>query len=657
MKKPFKLFTLFLLVCLIVLSVPLSVSATATYPQNNQISNVSYEDKDPKHINPDLKDKPRKLKKQKPIKFGINNDKDNKDNYIECFGGAVITYNYKPSNNNSASEYRKIFYLYDEYGNVYSKEYKNANAKSTDSNYTVINHSNKFDLQRVLNKTRNGGNLSINFYNKADKSANKMFLSYGSFRIFKNTTLNSPDKTATIQKQPNYVNHFLFINTDDTASKTLRGEYSGDGNINIKNIKFDMKKGNSEIGKFLHASEIHIENCTFQNGMFNCHVFEFSCVKDSTITDCTFSNFLYVYNNDENITKIQGENKILSPATFRNILNDKEISDRAKYAKYELIQIESTEYGASPYGLYQHKYLTAYNTSDNIEITNCSFSNCIRAIGNHSLPDYYDLYSETERASARQTNITIQDCSFYNYYDAAIQLQGFQNSTVKNNYFCVDNKEITTSKQCVEVASANNNINLELKLSSLSKLIENGQVKYRICFFGINSADGYILCYQDKTTKKWASEYIPNSKLTTNSKGQCFYNFVPKSNAVAYSVRAYKKLGSHVARTYYASNPGLLVSKIPYAPTQLSATAKKGSVVLKWKATTDSPSSTSMRILRKDGNGAYQHIDTISSKNSSYTDNTVEAGKKYTYMIEQTRSSNGYNYYGWHSAQKTVTAI
>ncbi|MGN1458173.1 MAG: hypothetical protein ACI4XP_09530 [Acutalibacteraceae bacterium] len=625
MKKTFKLLTLLLLVCSIVLSVPLSVSAATTTSSSNQVTFTNYK-KGTKSI----------------VKFGINNN-----NYIECFGGAVITYNYKPANNNSASEYRKIFYLYDKYGNVYAKEYKNANAKSTDSNYSAIKHSNKFDLQSILNKTKNGGSLVINFYNKADKSANKMFFSYGSFRIFKNTTLNSPDKTATIQKRTDYVNRFLFINTDDAASKTLSDKYAGDGNISIKNIKFDMKKGNSEIGKFLHASKINIENCTFQNGMFDCHVFELSCVKDSKVTGCKFSDFLYVYGIDDGMKNDSSIKKghVLSPSSFKNLLNKSE-----NYAKHELIQVESTEKGASPYGLYKADYLTADNISKDIEISNCSFSNCIRAIGTHHTPDNIN-------SSKRQTNINIHDCSFYNYYDSAIQFQGFQNSTVKNNYFCIDNKAITTSKQCVEVASTNNNINHYLKLSSLSKLIENGQVKYRLCFFGINSADGYILCYQDKTTKKWASEYIPNSQITSNSSGQCFYNFVPKSNAVAYSVRAYKKLGSHVARTYYSSNPGLLVSKIPYAPTQLSATAKKGSVVLKWKATTDSPSSTSMRILRKDGNGAYKCIKVISSKNSSYTDNTVVAGKKYTYMIEQTRSSNGYNYYGWHSAQKTVTAI
>lgn len=615
MKKVFKYSTLLLLIFSIIFSIPVLVSVNAANSDADQVTFNNYGKNTTSKIN-----------------FGIT-----KNNYIECFGGAVITYKYISSDKTN-SEYKKIFYLYDKYGNVYSKEYKNSNAKSTDSN-CIINYSNKFDLQSILNKTgNNNGSLVINFYNADNKNVNKMFLANGCFRIFKNTTLNSPDKTAVIQKKKDC---FLFINTDDDASKKINGMYAGDGNIRIKNIKFDMKKMNSEIGKFLHARNINIENCTFQNGKYNCHVFELSCVKDSKITGCIFSDFLYVYNDDENLKTKRG-NK-LSPSTFKNVLNNSQ-----QYAKYELIQIESTERGASPYGQYKDKYLTANNISENIEISNCRFLNCIRAVGTHA-NDKNNKY--------RQKKVTIKDCSFYNYYDAAIHLQGFQDSTVKNNYFCVDNKKIKTSKQYVEVASNNNNINLELKLSSLSKIIENGKVKYRICFFDIKSADGYILCYQDKTTKKWYYEYISNSQITTNNKGQCFYNFIPKSNAVAYSVRAYKKFGNHTARTYYSLNPGLSVSKIPYAPTQFSASAKKGSVSLNWKATTDLPSSTSIRILRKENNGNYKCIKEISSKNSSYTDKTVVAGKKYTYMIEQIRKSNGYNYYGCYSAQKTVKVI
>jgi len=112
------------------------------------------------------------------------------------------------------------------------------------------------------------------------------------------------------------------------------------------------------------------------------------------------------------------------------------------------------------------------------------------------------------------------------------------------------------------------------------------------------------------------------------------------------SVANGKIFGTGAYETILSTTKGLLP---PVAPVMQSAEYKTDHVELLWQDTSDNENQ--FRIFRSDGMLLkYKHIATVNSGQVSYSDDNVEAGKTYTYMVQ------AYNYYG-ESAYSNVLSV
>ncbi len=560
-----------------------------------------------------------------------------KDNYLECEPGAVITFRY--SEPGKEDKYEKIFY-YNNGGTPFKKTFTRSNAKLNDSD-GVTEYGNEFDLQRVLDNCINeveGSKLTINFYympeNNPNKNCDYQYKIYGTFRVYSNTSLCAPDKNIIIKKEKRKNENklpYTFINTDDNASKKLTQKFGGSGNITLNNIKFNLSNGYSEIGKFIQASNINILNCEFFNGIYNCHVFELACVKDSKVENCIFRDLLY---NDDK--KIQ---RNLTPSEFKaGIESDKE--DEKISPNYEAVQIECSYLKNFPYGFFSEKYsIDKSNLSENVVVKGCVFKNVIRGIGNHS--------------GEAGKNITVTDNAFIDYYDKAVNINGYSDFNFNNNFFLIkdeDLKKAGTSHQHNEVS--NIEIQNYVDVTSLTKISAK---QYQLWFKKYGEATSYDLYYYDIDGK--AHPYTRSDVLwikNSNDTYRCV--FTPVEGATKYRLFANKNVtklldkGVFVPDSNKCEREDASVSEIPFAPTNAVANRTKTSVTIKWDK-----DKCKTCDFNKYGNDYYliERTDSkkttvkkwVSANKTSYTDNDAKFGETYTYEVTRVHKCTYKNYY------------
>ena len=215
----------------------------------------------------------------------------------------------------------------------------------------------------------------------------------GFFRVYGNTTVNGNECTL-VKTNSNPV----FINFDNSNTNTQA--YNGSSNITIKNMNVNCSNNKKYYRNgFMyaaHAEKLTISNIDVKNALYDGHAFQITAMNDVVIEKSTFTDCLYYAIKDKN-GKITGYGKYNRKdlKQYHEIDNGKYGNNRSKdeqeisknlFSK-EIIQIEpdykETDNGKT-FALPTIKMSNDGTVSKNVTIRYCTFSNVMRAIGNHS---------------------------------------------------------------------------------------------------------------------------------------------------------------------------------------------------------------------------------------------------------------------------------
>ncbi len=303
---------------------------------------------------------------------------------------------------------------------------------------TTITGRGDFDLQQIFEK-------NCDFVNgRRDANAEKRYLvvkfSKGIydinnfFRIYSNTKIYGHDGFGTdisdgvvLNKKNNKV---IFITFDDRSRNVKR--YSGFRNISIESLTVNCNEGNkyyaSSVLYAAHGRNLKIYDLTVKNGLA-CHAFQLTGIENSKITDCIFENVNYINYNG---SYVQFSGNYASEKRMTEV--DEENNKFSGMFTKEVIQIE-TDF-SDIWGAYKDKCKTTYacptcrmsnddTSCNNITISGCTFTNVVRAIGNH-----------TSRGEGHfETNVTIKNNIFNKVTGYALVLSRFKNVCICGNRF------------------------------------------------------------------------------------------------------------------------------------------------------------------------------------------------------------------------------
>lgn len=190
----------------------------------------------------------------------------------------------------------------------------------------------------------------------------------------------------------------VFINFDNSNTDTK--EYDGSSNIIIKDMSVNCSNNNKYYGNgFMyaaHAENLTVCNIEVTNSLYNGHAFQITGMNNVVIENSTFKDCLYYAIKDKN-GKITGYGKYNRKdlKQYHEIDNGKYGNNRSKdeqeisknlFSK-EIIQIEP-DYKETDndqvFALPTIKMSNDGTVSKNVFIVGCTFSNVMRAIGNHS---------------------------------------------------------------------------------------------------------------------------------------------------------------------------------------------------------------------------------------------------------------------------------
>lgn len=275
----------------------------------------------------------------------------------------------------------------------------------------------------------------------------------GFFRVYGNTTIIGSGCTF-IKTNDNPV----FVNFDDSNAQIfdLKGnieskgteKYNGSSNINIENINVNCSNNKKYYRNgFMyaaHASKLNINNVSVKNAKYDGHAFQITAMNDVVIENSTFTNCLYYATKDKK-GKITGYSKYdksklskyheIDNGKYGNNLSKREKKIRQKLFSNEIIQIEP-DYKETDndqvFALPTIKMSNDGTVSKNVTIRYCTFSNVMRAIGNHS------------NRGGRCHDIKITSNNISNTIGHGIVLSKDKNVTVNGNTFT----SISSSKIC-----------------------------------------------------------------------------------------------------------------------------------------------------------------------------------------------------------------
>ncbi len=252
----------------------------------------------------------------------------------------------------------------------------------------------------------------------------------GFFRVYGNTTVNGNECTL-VKTNSNPV----FINFDNSNTNTKA--YNGSSNITIKNMNVNCSNNKKYYRNgFMyaaHAEKLTISNIDVKNALYDGHAFQITAMNDVVIEKSTFTDCLYYATKDKK-GKITGYGKY-----NRKDLKQYHEIDNGKYGSKllnkEIIQIEpdykETDNGKK-FALPTIKMSNDGTVSKNVTIRYCTFSNVMRAIGNHS------------NRGGRCHDIKITSNNISNTIGHGIVLSKDKNVTVNGNTFT----SISSSKIC-----------------------------------------------------------------------------------------------------------------------------------------------------------------------------------------------------------------
>lgn len=264
----------------------------------------------------------------------------------------------------------------------------------------------KFDLQKVFEMNCDYSNkkpttltkVNVNRYLTVDFDVANYAVT-NNFRLYSNTDINKNVKVSN--KKPVFYktnNSPVFINFDDRNSTTK--EYDGSSNIIIKDMSVNCSNNNKYYGNgFMyaaHAENLTVCNIEVTNSLYNGHAFQITGMNNVVIENSTFKDCLYyaIKDDDEIIIDYGKYNRKdlkqyheIDNGKYGNNLSKSEKKICQKLFSNEIIQIEP-DYKETDndqvFALPTIKMSNDDTVSKNVFIVDCTFSNVMRAIGNHS---------------------------------------------------------------------------------------------------------------------------------------------------------------------------------------------------------------------------------------------------------------------------------
>lgn len=158
----------------------------------------------------------------------------------------------------------------------------------------------------------------------------------------------------------------------------------------------------------------------------------------------------------------------------------------------------------------------------------------------------------------------------------------------------------------------------------------------------ISGVNGYEVLQKDGS--RWKKLYDTKSAKKTS---YLVKNLTP-GKKYTFAVKAYKK-NSHKKKVY-GEYTAQKIKAVPATPRGIKAKVSRGNVTIRWTKQTD---VSGYRIQRKRGSKWVTLTTKVSAKATSYKDEKVKKGSKYTYRIQSYKTGKGKVYSG-NSKEITV---
>ena len=269
------------------------------------------------------------------------------------------------------------------------KYYWNIKTKDQNGNWSFMKDNKKYgkyylqELFAMNRTTEKNGILEITL-------PKTTYYINGLFRVYGNTIIKGNECTL-VKTNSNPV----FINFDNSNTDTK--EYDGSSNIIIKDMSVNCSNNNKYYGNgFMyaaHAENLTVCNIEVTNSLYNGHAFQITGMNNVVIENSTFKDCLYyAIKDDDEIIIDYGKYNRNDLKQYHEIDNGNNLSKsekkiRQKLFSNEIIQIEP-DYKETDndqvFALPTIKMSNDGTVSKNVFIVDCTFSNVMRAIGNHS---------------------------------------------------------------------------------------------------------------------------------------------------------------------------------------------------------------------------------------------------------------------------------
>jgi fibronectin type 3 domain-containing protein len=199
------------------------------------------------------------------------------------------------------------------------------------------------------------------------------------------------------------------------------------------------------------------------------------------------------------------------------------------------------------------------------------------------------------------------------------------------------NDEKLTGEASTELSARTNPV----KVKSLT-VAETTAESVSLEFTTQKRVTGYLVYRYDESAEKW-------KKLGTSTDGTFTDDTVAASTSYKYRVRAYKTSGGV---TYYGKYSSVLTVRTNPDKVKSLTASKTTSKSISLKFTTQKRVTGYLVYRYDESTEKWKKLGT--SKDGTFTDNTVAANTSYKYRVRAYKTSGGVTYYGKYSKALTV---
>lgn len=168
-----------------------------------------------------------------------------------------------------------------------------------------------------------------------------------------------------------------------------------------------------------------------------------------------------------------------------------------------------------------------------------------------------------------------------------------------------------------------------------------GSSKITVSWKAVSGVDGY------RVYRKMGNGSYTSLKYVTGAAKTSYVDTTAKAGVTyTYTVKAYCKNGDKKIYSSYDKTGKSAVTKAK-APTLVSAKATAyNKITFNWKAVSGVDGYC---VYRKSGSGSYKQLAYVTKNKTSYVDNTVKSGVRYTYTVKGYHNVNGSKLLGYFS--------